>query len=64
MGWASGSELLGEVIGAVMANVPDKKARARIYERVLSAFESHDCGTTEECIGTDPVFDKILEKRQ
>lgn len=64
MGWASGSELLGEVVGAIQSNVPDKKARKKIYERVLSAFESHDCDTTEECYGSDPVFDEVLNSRQ
>lgn len=64
MGWASGSELMGEVIGAVQTEVDDAKTRRKIYRRVIAAFESADCDTLYECEGSDPAFDAALKDSQ
>ncbi len=61
MGWASGSDIAVEIVKAVKENVPDKKARKRIYIAVKDALESHDWDTQDEAMGIDPLFDEVLE---
>lgn len=61
MGWASGSELMGEIVGALKRNVKDAKVRRKIYDSIIPAFESADCDTLNECEGTDTEFDAALK---
>lgn len=63
MGWASGSELMCEVINAVEKELQHvgKDRMIPFYERIINAFEDHDCDTLDECRGIDPLFDKALD---
>ena len=59
MGWASASNIMDAVIKGVKANVPDDNARREIYQPIYDALTQSDWDTVDECIGQDPVFDKI-----
>lgn len=61
MGWARGSSLMGDLICAVMV-VDNEKIRAKIYRRMITAFEDYDCDTLDECRGIDLVFDEVLDE--
>jgi hypothetical protein len=61
MGWASGSELMVEVIKALQKIEPSKTLRRRFYKHVILAFMDHDWDTTEECLNEDPAFDEALK---
>ncbi len=62
MGWASGSSLFSEVIKAVKKEMPDEKARVRLYKTLIAAFEESDWDTQDECRGEDTAYDKALKK--
>lgn len=62
MGWASGSSLMGAIIGAVRANVSDEAVREKIYLPIFREFRNDDWDTVDECIGDDPAFDNMLRK--
>jgi len=62
MGWASGSDLFTEVIAVIKPAVKDKKARKKIYRKLISAFQDHDWDTCDECLGIDPVYDELYEE--
>lgn len=59
MGWSSGSELAGELVGLIKQNVPDKKARRTIYRKMIDIFEANDCDTLCECLEIDDVYDTV-----
>lgn len=61
MGWASGSELLGDCILSTQKVVP-KRHRKELYKLFINHFEMHDCDTICECEGLDPEFDKALQE--
>jgi len=61
MGWASGSDLLRDVILSTQKAVP-KKYRKELYKLYIDHFESHDCDTVCECRGLDHEFDKALDE--
>ncbi len=61
MGWASGSELLGDVILSTQKVVP-KRHRKELYKLFINHFEQFDCDTICECEGLDPEFDKALKE--
>lgn len=60
MGWASGSALVGSLIGVLRANVPDGNDRHRIYLGLIAAFEEFDWDTQDECLEIDPEFDAAM----
>lgn len=62
MGWASGSGLFGEIIDAVKPVVKAKKARVKLYKKLISAFEDHDWDSQQECEGEDPAYDQALRE--
>ena len=61
MGWASGSELLGDVILSTQKVVP-KRHRKELYKLFINHFEQFDCDTIGECTGLDPLFDQALKE--
>jgi hypothetical protein len=61
MGWASGSELMSDVITAVQECVPEG-SRKNLYRKLIAAFETADWDTQDECAGLDPEFDEALEE--
>lgn len=60
MGWASGGEVADPVIKAVKENVPDEKARRKIYDALIDALQSRDWDTEQESMGIDDCFDEAL----
>lgn len=60
MGWASGSGVAYPIIKAIKKNVPDQKARRKIYKALIDAFEDADCDTLYECCGVDPIYDEFF----
>lgn len=64
MGWASGSELCGEVIQAAKAAIPDAEARWVFYKAIVRAFERYDCDTLRECDDLDKVFAAARKRRR
>ena len=70
MGWASGVELLSEIIDAAkhyFSKPLDSKkavdrARQNFYVEAIEAFEGLDCDVVHECRGSDPAFDAAYEK--
>lgn len=63
MGWASGSDLLGQMINLVeyyKDSLPAKKVG--MYMDMIEAFEDHDCDTVEECLGKSKDFDKAFKR--
>jgi hypothetical protein len=60
MGWASGSELLRNVIKAVDPHL-DKAWAVQAYSAIIEAFEDTDCDTIEECQGLSKTFDMALK---
>ena len=61
MGWASGSELLVDIVLSTQKAVP-KKYRKELYKLFINHFEQHDCDTVCECEGLDPEFDKAIKE--
>ena len=61
MGWASGSYLMSDIISAVQDDL-SKNKRKMLYEKLIPIFQGHDWDTEMECLGEDPVFDKVLEE--
>jgi hypothetical protein len=57
MGWAGGSELLGQMIRILQEHVPDDSVREDIYIDMINAFEDADCDTVYELLGEDEAFD-------
>lgn len=62
MGWAGGGRIMDPIIKALKNNIPDEKLREKIYKPIIDAFEDEDWDTQDECIGSDPAWDKALKK--
>lgn len=62
MGWCSGSEVMAEVIAAVMRKVTDESARKQIYLDLIPVFEAEDCDTLRECMGVDVAYDDAMDE--
>jgi hypothetical protein len=62
MGYAAGSTLMGKIMDAVMANVPDEATRTAIYRPIYKALREDDWDTIDECQDHDPAFDVILRE--
>ena len=60
MGWASGSEIVQDLIVAAKACIRNPKERVVFYKRLIETFERHDWDTQDECLEMDPSFDKAL----
>jgi hypothetical protein len=58
MGWGSGSGLMSSIIDAIQEEEIDDTVRQTIYQILIESFEDYDCDTLDECVGTDPAFDK------
>lgn len=61
MGWASGSEIMDEVIHAVNKVDLSEADRVKIFLEVIDALEDRDWDTQDDCLGSDPAFDKALK---
>jgi hypothetical protein len=63
MGWSSGGALFGMCASAITKNVPDNKARQKIFKTMVEAFELFDCDVLYEAEGADPILDKVLKQK-
>ena len=63
MGWASGSGIAADLIHAIETNVEDKLARRQLYSELIDIFETYDCDTLDECVGTSKEFDAEWKER-
>lgn len=61
MGWASGSEIMSEIIDEARSAIPKVKARRAFYRQMIHVFEQHDCDTLDDCRDEDPIFDEALD---
>lgn len=62
MSWSRGSGLFAEIIDALNDADVDDSQREKIYQHLIEAFEDLDCDTLDECVGEDPVFDKVFKE--
>lgn len=60
MGWASGSQVMEQVIDVVKEEVQDPEVRFRIYKGVIFALENQDWDTQIDCESMDEAYDKAL----
>lgn len=58
MGWGSGSGLMSEIITSLKPSGLNDGAKIQVYEKLIEAFEGHDCDTLMECLGQDQSFDR------
>lgn len=50
MGWSVGSEILELVVSNIKKAIPTKKARIRVYKKLIKDFEDYDCDTICEIV--------------
>lgn len=65
MGWASGSEIYGDLMSVIQKLVPDKGARKKFHLEAIDIFESFDCDTLGELLyddDVDPAFVEAFKK--
>ena len=62
MGWASGSQVMEEIIEVVQTEIKDPKVRLRLYKCIIGALEGQDWDTQNECEGTDNAYDEALKE--
>jgi hypothetical protein len=55
--------LFGELIYILHKSVSDDEARREVYEHMVDAFNEVDETEYDDCLGSDPVFDKIIKDR-
>ena len=60
MGWASGSDVMYDIIYALQKEIDDSSKRQRIYSIIIEALEGNDWDTQTECLWIDPAFDEAL----
>ena len=58
MGWASGSEIMSELIDVVFNRVESDWVRQKLYADMIVVFDGHDCDTLMEATGKDVAYDK------
>jgi len=61
MGWATGSNLMEDVIYGIKIEIEDFDTRVKVYKVLITGFEEYDCDTLQECIGLDEAFDEAYE---
>ena len=61
MGWASGSQVMEEIIDLVKDEIRDDQVRYRLYKGIITALEGNDWDTQNECEGVDAAYDKALK---
>ena len=63
MGWSRGSQLLEEIIVVLAEAIPDPEVKESVYNELIDMFEDFDCDTINECVGEDPIFDKVYYEK-
>jgi hypothetical protein len=64
MGWASGSEIMSEIIDETKSAIRDKKKRKAYYKHLIHVFQMHDSDTLDDCRDDDPLFAEALDEMQ
>jgi hypothetical protein len=59
MGWASGSELMGNVLNVTLKHIPAKK-RYAVVKKLCEVFQAQDCDTLDELSDRYPLVAKAL----
>jgi len=63
MGWASGSELLGDIVELAEENLELREDTAvDFYRQLIDLFESHDCDTIDDCEGICDAMDEAINQ--
>lgn len=62
MGWASGSELMSEIIFALNHEGVSFGQRERIYKSIIPVMQDRDWDTEMECVGEDKAYDEALKE--
>ena len=62
MGWSGGGEIFDSIVSAVTEEVPEAKARQRIYEKIIPTFEMFDWDSQMECGADDEAYNAALKK--
>ncbi len=62
MSWSRGSGIFTEIIEALNDADVDDSQREKIYTSLIEIFEDFDCDTLDECLGDDPVFDRVFKQ--
>ena len=60
MGWATGSSIMGNIVGDLEDSPLSHTQRVLVYEILIDQFENYDCDTLDECVGADPAFDEAM----
>lgn len=61
MGWARGSDIFNDLIDAAKKYIP-KENRREFYKKMINSFEDCDWDTQNECLGNDPIYDKLIKE--
>lgn len=64
MGWATGSEIMSEIIDDTKSAIRDKKKRKAYYKHLIHVFQQYDCDTLDDCRDDDPLFAEALDEMQ
>jgi hypothetical protein len=64
MGWATGSEIMSEIIDETKSAIRDKKKRKAYYKHLIHVFQMHDCDTLDDCRDDDSLFSEALDEMQ
>lgn len=59
MGWASGSELMGNVLDVTLRHIPNKK-QYLVVKKLCEVFQAQDCDTLEELAADYPLVGRAL----
>jgi hypothetical protein len=62
MGWASGSEIMSEIINLTKRTIKDVSKRKSFYKNLIVIFENRDWDTEDECLGLDRAFDLAMKE--
>lgn len=64
MGWASGAELLGRVLGTVLPFVESELYRYLITKVLIQDFEDFDCDVVYELADDFPEVARVMAERE
>ena len=61
MSWGGGTDIMFDTFTSFKKHdVPDSLRRS-LYIDLIESFQSMDWGSSDECVGSDPMFDEALE---
>ena len=64
MGWASGSQVMSDIIDGVKKQFPDNfETRKKLYILIIEALEMSDWDTQDECMEQDKAYDEAIDRK-